>query len=42
MKAKAHFTAVFEPAEEGGYLAYIPEIPGINTQGETLFEANVI
>lgn len=39
MKAKAHFTAVFEPAEEGGYIAYIPEIPGINTQGETLVEA---
>jgi len=39
MKAKAHFTAVFEPAEEGGFLAYIPELPGINTQGETLVEA---
>ena len=39
MKAKAHFTAVFEPAEEGGYIAYIEEIPGVNTQGESLEEA---
>ncbi|MBI5218277.1 MAG: type II toxin-antitoxin system HicB family antitoxin [Bacteroidia bacterium] len=32
-------TAVFEPDEEGGYIAYIEEIPGVNTQGETLEEA---
>jgi predicted RNase H-like HicB family nuclease len=32
-------TAVFEPCEEGGYLAYVQEIPGINTQGETIDEA---
>jgi len=29
-------TAVFEPCPEGGYIAYIEEIPGINSQGETL------
>lgn len=32
-------TAVFEPCDEGGYIAYIEEIPGINSQGETLEEA---
>ena len=39
MKAKINLTAVFEEAEEGGYIAYIEEIPGVNTQGETLEEA---
>lgn len=39
MKAKLNFTAVFEEAEEGGYIAYIAEFPGVNTQGETLEEA---
>ena len=33
------FTAVFEEAEEGGYIAYVEELPGANTQGETLEEA---
>ena len=33
-------TAVFEPCEEGGFIAYVQEISGINTQGETLEEAN--
>ena len=33
------FTAVFEEAEEGGYIAYIAEVPGATTQGETLDEA---
>jgi predicted RNase H-like HicB family nuclease len=35
-------TAVFEevPGEEGGgYAAYVEELPGANTQGETLEEA---
>lgn len=32
-------TAVFEPCEEGGFIAYVQEISGINTQGETLEEA---
>jgi predicted RNase H-like HicB family nuclease len=32
-------TAVFEPAEEGGFIAYVEELPGANTQGETLEEA---
>ena len=32
-------TAVFEPCKEGGYMAYIQEIQGINSQGETIEEA---
>ncbi len=32
-------TAVFEPCVEGGFIAYVQEIAGINTQGETLEEA---
>lgn len=39
MEAKLNLTAVFEEAKEGGYVAYIEEIPGVNTQGETLEEA---
>ena len=33
------FTAVIEAAEEGGYWAVCPEVPGANGQGETLEEA---
>jgi predicted RNase H-like HicB family nuclease len=33
------FTAIYERAEEGGYIAYIAELPGANTQGETIEEA---
>ena len=32
-------TAVFVEVPEGGYAAYIEEIAGVNTQGETLKEA---
>ena len=32
-------TAVYEKAEEGGYIAYVAELPGANTQGETIDEA---
>jgi predicted RNase H-like HicB family nuclease len=32
------FTAVFHRAEEGGYVAWVEELPGANTQGETLEE----
>jgi len=32
-------TAVFEPCKEGGFIAYVQEIQGINTQGETIEEA---
>lgn len=33
------FTAVIEVAEEGGYWAVCPEVPGANGQGETVEEA---
>jgi predicted RNase H-like HicB family nuclease len=36
------FTAVYEElpeSEGGGYAAYVEELPGANTQGETLEEA---
>lgn len=40
MKAVEYtFTAVFEPAEEGGYVVTFPAIPNLATQGETLEEA---
>jgi len=32
-------TAVFEPAEEGGYTCFLEEIPAAISQGETLEEA---
>jgi predicted RNase H-like HicB family nuclease len=41
MKTKMKLTAVFEEAEEGGYIAFIEELPGVNTQGETLEESKV-
>lgn len=35
---KAEFTAIIEPAHEGGYWAICPEVPGANGQGETIEE----
>jgi predicted RNase H-like HicB family nuclease len=32
-------TAVFEPAQEGGYTCLVEEIPAAISQGETLAEA---
>ena len=34
-----NYTVFFEPAEEGGYVAHVPALPGLWTQGETLAEA---
>jgi predicted RNase H-like HicB family nuclease len=31
-------TAIYEEAEEGGYIGNVAELPGANTQGETLEE----
>lgn len=31
-------TTIFEEAEEGGFIGYVAELPGANTQGETLAE----
>ena len=33
------FTAVYQPADEGGFIAFVEELPGANSQGETLEEA---
>jgi predicted RNase H-like HicB family nuclease len=38
MKSDQNFTAIFEKVENG-YVAFIEEIPGVNTQGDTLDEA---
>ena len=35
---KSEFTAIIEPAPEGGFWAICPEIPGANGQGETVQE----
>ncbi|NBD31663.1 MAG: type II toxin-antitoxin system HicB family antitoxin [Cyanobacteria bacterium] len=35
---KAELTAIIEVAQEGGYWAICPEIPGANGQGETIEE----
>ena len=33
------FSVVYEADPEGGYVAFIPSLPGCHTQGETLEEA---
>jgi len=33
------YTALFEPAEEGGFVVTIPVLPGCVTEGETFEEA---
>ncbi len=36
------YTVVVEPAEEGGYIASVPALPGCVTQGESLEEAMIM
>ncbi|MEK7573348.1 MAG: type II toxin-antitoxin system HicB family antitoxin [Patescibacteria group bacterium] len=36
------YTAIFEPAEEGGYVVSVPALPGCVTQGETFEEATAM
>jgi antitoxin HicB len=36
------YTAVFEPAEDGGYVVTFPAVPNLATQGETLEEARAM
>lgn len=33
------YVAVFEPAEEGGYVVSVPALPGCATEGDTFEEA---
>lgn len=39
MIKKIKLTAVIQKVPEGGFIAFIEEIPGVNTQGETVDEA---
>lgn len=43
MKVKARktlsYSVFYEEAGEGGYVAFVPALPGCHTQGETLEEA---
>ena len=36
--AERRYTVLFEPAEEGGYVATFPPLPGLVTEGDTLRE----
>lgn len=36
------YTAVFEPAEEGGYVVTFPAIPNLVTEGDNLEEARAM
>ena len=38
MKKKYSYPVIYE-AEEGGYIAYVPSLPGCHSQGDTLEEA---
>ncbi len=42
MTEEYSYNAVFEPAEEGGFVVSFPAIPGLATQGETLDEARAM
>jgi len=33
------YTAIFEPATEGGYTVYVPALPGCISEGDTFEEA---
>ena len=33
------YKVIFEPAEEGGYTAYVPSLPGCISEGDTYEEA---
>ena len=39
MEVDNKLTIIYEPAEEGGYTAYIAEVPGAISEGETIEEA---
>ena len=38
-KSILRYTAVFEPAEEGGYTVTVPKLPGLVTEGDTFEKA---
>ncbi len=41
-QTKIEYTVIYEPAEEGGYIARIPFLDDLTTQGETLEEARAM
>jgi len=36
------YDVVFEPQEDGGFTAYVPDLPGCISEGETLEEATAM
>jgi len=36
------YTAVFEPAPEGGFVVTVPALPGLVTEGDTIEEARAM
>ena len=42
MTTEYTFTAVFEPADEGGYVVTFPALSGLVTEGDTLEEARAM
>ena len=36
------YTAIFEPAEEGGYVVTVPALNGLTTEGDTFEEAHAM
>lgn len=39
MSSEHHYTVLFEPAEEGGFVAACPALPGLVTESDTLDQA---
>lgn len=39
MSSKREFEVVITPAREGGYGVFVPDLPSVATQGETIEEA---
>lgn len=39
MATASEIEFIFEPADEGGYHVYAPDLPGLHTQGDTLEQA---
>ena len=39
MKKRYSYPVIYEAAEEGGYISYVPSLPGCHSQGDTLEEA---
>lgn len=38
-REQSEIEVVFEPLEEGGYHVYVPDLPGLHTQGDNFDEA---